>query len=1173
MQTDRLFSLSKVCRFGRPVLGAVVAVWMDGQALGQGSTCSSYSSMFDLDGNGIADFTASDSYCSGESRGPDGPVDYSWQNHSVRLAPGAGFWIPPTGESLPWGMTFGTTNPPTLVAVTNYYAAVEARLSGFAVPQSGGGVRFGWIQYRASEKHGYVQEIELAPGTNQPVTLGLPAEPRWLPRLKSGVSPVSATPTNEVAAGIIRRFGRSTQDRLHGVAALTFGHDGRLWGVSQAENSTGFQPFLFTVRPDGSDYREVVEVDKLTPLWAYEISTTDSGLVFLTTTNGPAPVYRYQPDTAVLTRLRSGTANRTFPVVLSALTQLGDGRLYGSTTNGFVRLEADGSAPAEFSLGATGVTNFSRGVTESGEWLYLVAKSGGIVRCRRDGTEATVWSKQSAWGSGLVVARAGGFFQQGWSLLSWSADGEPVEVARHPYYSNFHFGWWGTASEDFGPLRGFSGSPVVGDDGFLYGHLRGDNLGAIYRVRPEPGASAADGRPPLVEILTQSSELVRSGVDSGRPVLIKGPDGTLFAGTDRGIFSFRPGQHGLVPILRLGSTGIDGRDPVGPMLHDGNGNLVGVAEAGGLVNEGAIYSARVDGSGGAVLHAFTGGEGDVLNPSGFLVLGTDGWYYGTSQRGDRHDFTPKLYRLHTGTGEFQVVATLPGRFEGDEQRRCGLLRASDGLLYGTTPRGGRPNLGTLFRYDPAANRFQVIHEFGLTVGDTWQAWPELLESRDGFIYGLAQGTGTNQLDSDGVFRIAKDGAGYQVIERLVRRGTALQLAGGLCEASDGHLYAVRGLSDSVTTNDTVSAQIIRVVRHSAGAVPATSEVVFENLIGQEPFIAPVGRLVEAPDGWLVGNSTSYQTAVYRLKPASGAVERFARDGIGAFSVAGSGGAKRFSVFAPPLPLANGDVVVALDSRDPTVNGSLRRVSKFRPPAPKALGELSLGATYGHPVTRRFTAGLFSGAYEILDVQVIGADSKWGSVSANLNSVYLSPLRVGEFRIRLVAGDGSYPPVTATNWINLSVRPAPLQVTGQTWIQAVGSSDWFPTGGVSGVQNNDQITVEWVTSATTNSPAGEYPVEPVLHDPDNRLGNYQVIIKPSRIKLVDPRVKPELTSAGLVLNFPGIPGKRFVIEQADTLDDPVWTRRVRFMVISETTPPFSIPIDDSRPTHFVRVTME
>jgi hypothetical protein len=43
-----------------------------------------------------------------------------------------------------------------------------------------------------------------------------------------------------------------------------------------------------------------------------------------------------------------------------------------------------------------------------------------------------------------------------------------------------------------------------------------------------------------------------------------------------------------------------------------------------------------------------------------------------------------------------------------------------------------------------------------------------------------------------------------------------------------------------------------------------------------------------------------------------------------------------------------------------------------------------------------------------------------------------------------------------------------------------------------VQNGDNITATYATTATTNSPVGTYAIVPVFNDPSNRLGNYFII---------------------------------------------------------------------------------
>lgn len=1185
MQTDavsssRALDMAKVFKAAWfAIVSLAIGVETQGQ-WGWTEWCNNSNDYFDLDGDGTTEAFSWQSTCS-YFDGTNG--SQITQRQGAGLSPGVGIWRGVNSGSLSFGEELGTTNPPLFSPLSSLDEAYATGMVGFSLPKPNGGIRYGWMSSRARSGYSPDRELEFADGTNQPMALGLPAEPRWLPKLDGRPYATGKPTTNEWQAGLLHRFGQGFRYFNRGVTDLAIGADERLWGIGVAGatggDSTRVTNVLFSVRQDGSDFREVAVINSTAEVLENEVAVTRAGVVFVRGGTTGRMLYRYDPA--------SGRVSLIASQCTSTPLELADGSLSGTAPSGLFRITNSASLPTTVSLTATGLTNFNRGVVVSPNgWLYVVAQTGGanngggIVRCRPDGTEATRWfefnysvapsgasrSRPLLIRDGSLIVTAtgpGGYFFRispdaqiggGSSTLAWG----------YCSPNKFEGGW---SCESHGQLNRYRAAAAEGDDGFVYGILDSDSgdrfPSAVFRA-PVSGQGNV-----TAEILSQNSLLNRYWNREVGASWVKSASGTLFAGTYRGIVSFHPGKHGVRPIRLFGPSGSDGLKPIGPILRDGTGNLLGIAEGGGLVDEGVIYSVPEDGSGGAVLHAFTGSEGDVMKPSGFLVLGEDGWLYGTSQQGDRHDFTPKLYRLHSGTGELQVVATLPGRFDGDQQPRCGLLRAGNGMLFGTTPRGGSADLGTLFRYDPAAKELQVVHEFGLTVGDIWQAWPELIESRDGFIYGLTQGTGTNQLDSDGVFRIGRDGSGYQVLARLTRRGSSLRLTGGLTEAKDGHLYTVRSLAVAPTTNDTVAAQIIRFVRTANGDEPVGIEVAYENAVGTEPFVAPAGRLVETADGWLAGNSTSYPTAVYRWNPATGVIERIARQGVGPLKE--EGGIQH--PLAPLLALPDGDYVAAFGPHWMQAAGALRRISLRRSETPVALGEFTFTGTYGRYFYPTFRGGLFSNVFAI--ASVFNAERVFDNGASAISSYGISGnlSLAGEFRIGVVATDGLLPPALATNWINLRVNPGTLRLNGQNWIKAVGSTDWFPTGGVNGLQNDDRISAEWITMATTNSPAGVYLIEPVLHDPDNRLGNYQVTTNLGSIKLVDPKVRPQLDPAGLVLNFPGIPGKKFIVEQTDSLEKPVWVRTHGFTVLSETPPTVTIPADDTHPTRFVRVTME
>jgi hypothetical protein len=81
--------------------------------------------------------------------------------------------------------------------------------------------------------------------------------------------------------------------------------------------------------------------------------------------------------------------------------------------------------------------------------------------------------------------------------------------------------------------------------------------------------------------------------------------------------------------------------------------------------------------------------------------------------------------------------------------------------------------------------------------------------------------------------------------------------------------------------------------------------------------------------------------------------------------------------------------------------------------------------------------------------------------------------------------------SATDIVNLVVLPAPLAVTASNACQVYGQANPAFTGTITGLQNGDNITATFSSSATSNSPVGTYPVTPILVDPNNRLTNYIV----------------------------------------------------------------------------------
>jgi uncharacterized repeat protein (TIGR03803 family) len=168
-----------------------------------------------------------------------------------------------------------------------------------------------------------------------------------------------------------------------------------------------------------------------------------------------------------------------------------------------------------------------------------------------------------------------------------------------------------------------------------------------------------------------------------------------------------------------------------------------------------------------ILHSFSTTEG---NPWVAPVEGPDHNLYGTTQNG----FT---YRVDVAKGTYQL---LPHKIA--KMASAPLYLASDGYLYGTTQKGGKNHLGTIFRMN-TAGKITVIYSFGGSDGS--DPFGPLVQGPNGDLYGTTYGGGT---DSDGtVFELALSPVTLTTLHSFsLTDGGGPQT--GLLVASDGNFY-------------------------------------------------------------------------------------------------------------------------------------------------------------------------------------------------------------------------------------------------------------------------------------------------------------------------------------------------------------------------------------------------
>jgi len=85
----------------------------------------------------------------------------------------------------------------------------------------------------------------------------------------------------------------------------------------------------------------------------------------------------------------------------------------------------------------------------------------------------------------------------------------------------------------------------------------------------------------------------------------------------------------------------------------------------------------------------------------------------------------------------------------------------------------------------------------------------------------------------------------------------------------------------------------------------------------------------------------------------------------------------------------------------------------------------------------------------------------------------------------------------------TVLPAALTAQANDTTRFMGDSNPVFTGATNGVQNADNITASFTSSATPTSPAGTYPINATLVDPDGKLTNYNVTLVNGTLTVVNP----------------------------------------------------------------------
>ena len=318
-----------------------------------------------------------------------------------------------------------------------------------------------------------------------------------------------------------------------------------------------------------------------------------------------------------------------------------------------------------------------------------------------------------------------------------------------------------SCTDGLGPLAGL----IQATDGDFYGTTAGGGAGyigggTVFKITPT-GI--------LTTLYSFCSQI--NCTDGANPVagLVQAANGDFYGTTSLGGANCPP--FGCGTIFKITPSGAlttlysfcsesgctDGQSPFGGLIQASDGDLYGTTNGDGT-HYGTIFKITPSGS-LTTLHGFchpyaypTCTEG--THPSGGLIQATNGDLYGTTEGGGANCAPAgcgTIFKINM-SGDLTTLYSFCAQANcaDGEAPVVGLVQATDGNLYGTTPRGGinssfcNVTCGTAFKITPSG-AFATLHSFcsenNCPDGYLPSAVP--VQDTDGNLYGTTEFGGAN----------------------------------------------------------------------------------------------------------------------------------------------------------------------------------------------------------------------------------------------------------------------------------------------------------------------------------------------------------------------------------------------------------------------------------------------
>jgi uncharacterized repeat protein (TIGR03803 family) len=347
---------------------------------------------------------------------------------------------------------------------------------------------------------------------------------------------------------------------------------------------------------------------------------------------------------------------------------------------------------------------------------------------------------------------------------------------------------------------GYIDSAVTVGTPYYYVVAAADSFGNGAPSQPTSGVTPVTAGESVLHSFGGGIDGLNTGIagDSGNAGgLIQGSDGNFYGMTccggkfNKGAI-FRITAEGSESVVYSFAGGADGASPSGSLIEGKDGNFYGTTFQGGSsAQAGTFFRVTPDGL-HTVLYAFNA-NGDGAYPTSGVIQGSDGNFYGITREGGDCGYNQcggVAFRV-TASGAETVICDFPDGSPGG-LIPYSFVQGKDGNFYGTVS-GGANNLGAFYQLTPAGTE-TVLYSFTSADGT---AGPVLFQGTDGNFYGATTSGGNGSVPFDGVsgagtvFRITPAGV-ESVLYSFVGYDINDQDCGfypnSLIQGNDGNLY-------------------------------------------------------------------------------------------------------------------------------------------------------------------------------------------------------------------------------------------------------------------------------------------------------------------------------------------------------------------------------------------------